>query len=187
MRIVVTGFEPFDGREKNASWEAVRALQGVERTLLPVSFARAAERVRAIAASRPDAVICVGEAGGRKAVSVERTAINLMDARIPDCDGAQPRDAAIIEGGPAAYFSTLPTRRILDAVSGAGIPAEMSYTAGTYVCNCVFYALMESARAHQVKAAGFIHVPAWDADADRLRQALAIAVRCTEQWLTETR
>lgn len=184
MRIVVTGFEPFGGREENASWEAVKTLSGVEKILLPVSFVRAADRVRALAASGPDAVICVGEAGGRAAVSVERVAVNLMDARIPDSDGAQPRDTAVRPGGPAAWFSTLPTRDILDAVTGAGIPAEMSYTAGTYVCNAVFYALMDAAaQERSVKAAGFIHVPALLMDAGQIRTALTLAVQRTAQAL----
>ena len=184
MRIVVTGFAPFGGREKNVSWEAAKTLPGVEAALLPVSFARAMEAVRRIAAGRPDAIICVGEAGGRTNVSVERAAINLMDARIPDCDSAQPRDAAILPGGPAAYFSTLPTRRIRDAVLGAGIPAELSYTAGTYVCNSVFFALMDAvSREKKVRAAGFIHLPVWDQDIERLAEALRIAVRCTEEAL----
>ena len=164
--------------------KAVRALPNVERVLLPVSFSRAAERVRALVASRPDAVICVGEAGGREAVSVERVAVNLADARIPDADGAQPRDTAVKTDGPAAYFSTLPTRYIRDAVCGAKIPADISYTAGTYVCNSVFYTLMDAAAGERtVKAAGFIHVPARGMEIGQVREALMIAVRCTEQAL----
>ena len=177
MRIVVTGFEPFGGRERNESWEAVKTLTGVERVLLPVSFSRSGEAVRRIATSRPDAVICVGEAGGRSAVSVERLAVNLMDARMPDNDGWQPRDVPIRKDGPAAYFSTLPTRPILENMQEAGIPAEISYTAGTYVCNGVFYALMDAlAQTGAGTAGGFIHVPTKGMTQEQIAQALRIAV-----------
>ena len=177
MRLIVTGFEPFGGAEVNASWEAVRRLDGVEKVLLPVSFARAAEGLRALVAGEPDAVICVGEAGGRSAISVERVAVNLMDARIPDNDGAQPVDESILPGGPAAYLSTLPTRAISARLGEAGLPAELSYTAGTYVCNCAFYALMDAVgRSARPILGGFIHVPARGMPVDQIAEGLRIAV-----------
>lgn len=183
-RIVVTGFEPFGGASVNASWEAVRTLDGVEKALLPVSFARAGEAIRRIAASAPDAVVCVGEAGGRSAISVERVAVNLMDARIPDNDGARPVDVPISPSGPAARFATLPTCRIFERVREAGLPAELSYSAGTYVCNGTFYALMEAIEAAEIPAlGGFIHVPATGMDAGDIARGLAIAVQVIRETL----
>ena len=178
MRITVTGFEPFGGSSLNASWEAVRRLDGVEKALLPVSFVRAGERIRKIVADGPDAILCVGEAGGRSAVSVERVAVNLMDARIPDNDGAQPVDAPIAPG-PAAYFTALPSREIVARMRRAGLPAELSYTAGTYVCNALFYALMHAvSTCGKPIPAGFIHVPAAGMAAEEAARALRIAVQC---------
>ncbi|MDO4867110.1 MAG: pyroglutamyl-peptidase I [Clostridia bacterium] len=183
-RIVVTGFEPFGGASVNASWEAVRTLDGVEKALLPVSFARTDEAIRQIAASAPDAVICVGEAGGRSAISVERVAVNLMDARIPDNDGARPVDVPIEPTGPAARFATLPTRRIVECIRKAGLPAELSYSAGTYVCNATFYALMEALVAAGTPAlGGFIHVPASGMAAGDIARGLDVAVRCVREAL----
>ncbi len=177
MGIIVTGFEPFGGAEVNASWEAVRRLDGVERILLPVSFAAAVKGIRGLAGRGIDAVICVGEAGGRSAISVERVAVNLMDARMPDNDGARPVDAPVVPGGPAAYFSTLPTRRIAARLEEAGIPAELSCTAGTYVCNAVFYALMDAvARSGRPIPAGFIHVPVRGMPTETIAAGLRIAV-----------
>ena len=176
MRLIVTGFEPFGGAAVNASWEAVRRLEGVEKHLLPVSFSRAGAEIRALVATGPDAVLCVGEAGGRSAISVERVALNLMDARIPDNDGAQPVDAPISPGGPAACLATLPTRAIAARLTAAGIPAELSYTAGTYVCNSAFYALMDAvAQSGRAIPAGFIHVPAKDMPIETVARALAFA------------
>ena len=177
MNIVVTGFEPFGGAAENASWQAVQRLTGVERVLLPVSFARAAEAVRRIVALGPDAVILTGEAAGRNAVSVERVAVNLMDARIPDNDGAQPVDLPVRPGGPAAWLATLPTRAMMEAMVAAGVPAALSYTAGTYVCNCAFYALMDAiARSGRPIPGGFIHVPAAGMPPETAARGLRIAV-----------
>lgn len=182
--IVVTGFEPFGGATVNASWEAVRRLSGVKKALLPVSFDRAAQAVRALAGAAPDAVICVGEAGGRSAISVERAAINLMDARLPDNDGAQPCDVPVRQDGPAAYFATLPTRCVVERVRAAGLPAELSYTAGTYVCNATFYALMDALQGLECPClGGFIHVPSQGMAAEDIARGLQIAVACVEAAL----
>ena len=179
LRIIVTGFEPFGGAASNASWEAVRTLQNVDTVLLPVSYIRAPETVRALIASAPDAILCVGEAGGRASLSIERVAINLRDARIPDNDGQLLQDAPILPGGPTAYLSTLPTRQITEALRASNIPAELSYTAGTYVCNTVFYTLMNAiSRQQRPIAGGFIHVPAHALDPDQLRRGLEIAIDC---------
>ena len=178
MRLIVTGFEPFGGSEVNASWEAVQRLEGVEKRLLPVSFARAKDKINALVAEAPDAILCVGEADGRSAISVERVAVNWMDARIPDNDGARPDDQRIVPDGPAACFATLPTRGIVEHLQDAGIPAELSYTAGTYVCNCAFYALMDAiARSERSILGGFIHVPAKGMPIETIAKGLAIATK----------
>ena len=170
MKIVVTGFEPFGGEKINASWEAVKNLKDVTTALLPVSFTEGPAKIREIAASGLDAILCVGEAGGRNRISVERVAVNLMDARIPDNDGFQPVDVPIRENGPAAYFSTLPTRELCRRMKNT----ELSYTAGTYVCNAVFYVLMDA--VGDSVPAGFIHVPK-GMEISEITEALQTAVR----------
>ncbi|MCW5582102.1 MAG: pyroglutamyl-peptidase I [Luteimonas sp.] len=191
--VLLTGFEPFAGAASNPSWEAVRVLHGrriaghrVVARELPVAFGASLATLRAaIRAARPGAVICVGLAAGREAISLERIAINVDDARIPDNAGRQPVDTPVVGGGPDAYFATLPVKAILAALRTAGIPAEVSQTAGTYVCNHVFYGLMHALRRRHGVRAGFIHVPpALDAGArglplDTIVDALRIAVRVT--------
>lgn len=148
-KLLITGFAPFGGEEINPSWEAVRALP--ERILeyeltklhLPVVFGEAAKIAIAEAEKiRADVVLCIGQAGGRAAVTPELVGINLKNATIPDNEGNQPGDEPIAEGGDAAYFSTLPVRKIVDAISAAGIPARLSYSAGAYVCNELLYSLL---------------------------------------------
>ncbi|WP_323142985.1 pyroglutamyl-peptidase I [Massilia phyllosphaerae] len=164
--VLLTGFEPFNGADVNPSWEAARALDGwsgpgfqVAARELPCVFGRANLALfDAIDALQPDIVIAVGQAGGRHEISVERVALNVDDATIPDNAGQQPVDATIADGGPAAYFSTLPIKAIVRALRLRGFPAGVSQTAGTFVCNHVFYGLMQHAQARGMKA-GFIHVP----------------------------
>ena len=166
--ILLTGFEPFDGETINPSWQAVLRAQslwnGPEQlhiAEIPVDF-EAGDRSLAEALARfvPDLVIAVGQAGGRSGISVERVAINVDDARIPDNSGFQPIDAAIVTGGPAAYFSTLPIKSCVAALAEAGIPASVSQTAGTYACNHLFYRLMHSLQAERPDArGGFVHIP----------------------------
>ena len=163
MPILLTAFAPFGGDAKNASQEILNALPDVlcgvrlEKRLLPVSF-RAAPQIAAEAAAslRPEAIVCLGQAGGRDAVTPERVAVNLMDATSPDNDGFQPVDEPIFPDGPAAYFSTLPVKALVETMQGIGVPARLSDTAGTYVCNALMYAML-----HRVKdvPCGFIHVP----------------------------
>ena len=128
---------------------------------VPTEFVRSGAVLRdALAAERPDAVLCVGQAGGRAAITPERVAINLMNARIPDNAGFQPVDQPVVPGGPAAYFATLPVRRMAEAIEKAGIPAQISNTAGTYVCNCLLYTLLHTAAVeYPGMPGGFIHVP----------------------------
>jgi pyroglutamyl-peptidase len=167
-RVLLTGFSPFEGQPVNASWEAVDAVRsgwdddGVELVVrcLPVSFRRARQELRtAVAELAPDVVVCVGEAGGRSAVGLERVAVNLVDARIPDDDGSAPVDVPVIAGAPVAFLSTLPVKACAAAVRAAGVPVEVSTTAGTYVCNATFYALMHLAERRAGLRAGFVHVP----------------------------
>ncbi|MCT9821571.1 pyroglutamyl-peptidase I [Microbacterium sp. W1N] len=163
--VLLTGFEPFAGDPANPSGDAVRAVaaswsgpETLVTEVLPVTFAGAADRIRElIAAHAPDVVIATGLAGGRGAVGVERVAINLQDARIPDNAGAQPVDEPSVPGAPAAIFATLPVKAIAAAVRAAGIPAEVSHTAGTFVCNHVMYTALDA--VPDGIRAGFIHVP----------------------------
>jgi len=166
--VLLTGFEPFDGETLNPSWDAVRVLQGVrivghrvETRCLPVVFGVALEQLRkAIAQLRPQLVICVGQAGGRAQISLERIAINIDDSRKPDNAGNNPVDEPIVADGPAGYFSNLPIKNLLAELHGAGIPAEISQTAGTYVCNHVFYGLMHSlGKNSRGVRGGFVHIP----------------------------
>lgn len=167
MRALVTGFEPFGGDALNASGEAVRRLPSrvgrieVAVAILPVSFARSHTALEeAIARTAPELVLCVGEAADRAAINIERIAVNLQDAGLADNDGVRPVDRPVIPGAPAAYFSALPVRAIFDALAAEGLPVEISNSAGTFVCNHVFYRLMHHAATRpDYLAAGFLHVP----------------------------
>lgn len=167
-RALLTGFEPFDGAAVNPSWEAVTLtvadpLPGIELTAVQLScvFGTSRDELRAaVARTDPDLVLCVGQAGGRPGISVERVAINVDDARIPDNAGRQPVDEPIVAGGPAAYFATLPVKACVAAVREAGLPASVSQTAGTFVCNHVFYGLAHLiATERPALRGGFVHVP----------------------------
>ncbi|GAA5010083.1 pyroglutamyl-peptidase I [Pseudoluteimonas lycopersici] len=165
--LLLTGFDPFDGAKSNPSWDAASALDGrivgghrIVARQLPTEFDASLRALRAaIRETAPSLVVCLGLAGGRKELSLERVAINIDDARIPDNAGAQPVDAKIAARGPAAYFSTLPIKAMLAALRKHGIPAQVSQTAGTYVCNHVFYGLMHALRNKRDVRGGFIHVP----------------------------
>lgn len=168
--VLLTGFDPFGGESLNPSWLAVQALQGrriashkVVAAQLPTVFgASLDELARLLREHRPALVICVGQAGGRAAISLERIAINVNDARIADNAAAQPVDTPVVAGGPAAYFTRLPIKAMLLALQREGIPAEVSQTAGTFVCNHVFYGLMHqlaTRRGFKHVRGGFVHVP----------------------------
>ncbi|AEH25542.1 pyroglutamyl-peptidase I [Pyrococcus yayanosii] len=165
MKVLLTGFEPFGGESINPSWEAVKKVEveGVElvKRKLPVSFKRVRGELPAIILEeRPDVVILTGLAGGRPNITVERVAINVMDARMDDNDGYKPEDEPVVEGGPDAYFSTLPIKAIIKAHRNAGIPSAVSNTAGTYVCNTAMYVALHTVKTHGLDTiAGFIHVP----------------------------
>ena len=165
--VLVTGFEPFAGGSINPSGEIARALDGrliagqtVVGAVLPCSF-RAAPRElrRLLARHRPILVVCTGQAGGRTGITPERVALNVIDSRIPDNEGVRPVDRAVVRGGPVAYWTRLPIKAITAALRRRNIPAGVSQTAGTFVCNQVFYALMHRLRQTPQVRAGFIHVP----------------------------
>jgi len=165
--VLLTGFAPFGGEAVNPSWQAVRALDGrmveghrIVTAELPCEFDASLPVLwRALRKAEPKVAIAVGLAGGRNGISLERIAINLIDARIPDNAGAQPVDVPVLRGGAAAFFSTLPLKASLLALREADIAAHVSQTAGTYVCNQVFYALMHALRRCRNTRAGFVHVP----------------------------
>lgn len=165
--VLLTGFEPFGDETINPSAEIARQLHGtavgghrIEAALLPCVFGGAiTELKRQIRGVNPALVICVGQAGGRAEITPERVAINVDDARIPDNAGAQPVDRPVVRGGPAAYWSTLPVKAIVRALQKWDIPAAVSQTAGTYVCNHVFYGLMHALRGQRRVRGGFVHVP----------------------------
>ena len=132
----------------------------VQAALVPCVFGASIVELRKhLKAVRPALVVCVGQAGGRAEITPERVAINVDDARIPDNSGRQPVDRPVVRGGPAAYFSTLPVKAIVRELRGRGIPAAVSQTAGTFVCNHVFYGLMHGLRGQRRVRGGFIHVP----------------------------
>ena len=167
MKVLVTGFTPFGGEQINPSWEAVKRLpeRVGEAVLLkreiPTEFDAACAALRAAMDElRPDAVLAVGQYGGANGVRVERVAVNLRDARIADNAGAKPVDEPVVPGAPDAYFATLPTRRIVEKLREEDIPAQLSYSAGTFVCNNLLYcALHESAKKLPATRCGFVHVP----------------------------
>ncbi|WBP90118.1 pyroglutamyl-peptidase I [Kitasatospora cathayae] len=168
-RVLLTGFEPFDGADVNPSWEVARLVAAnppegllVTAARLSCVFDRAAEELQtAVREFTPDLVVCLGLWSGRSDICVERVAINIDDARTFDNAGQQPVDRPIVPDGPAAYFSTLPVKECVAAVREAGVPASVSNSAGTFVCNHVFYALMHLlATEHPTIRGGFVHIPA---------------------------
>lgn len=164
-KLLLTGFDPFDGEVINPSREAIREMPltvnnyALIKLCLPVAFGEAAKNVITVAEDTcPEVILCVGQAGGRAAITPEMVGINLRHAKNPDCRGNRPQDEPIIEGGADAYFSTLPVRKIADAIRAAGLPSQVSYSAGAYVCNDVLYTLLAHYANTNVRV-GFIHVP----------------------------
>lgn len=167
MKILVTGFEPFGGESRNPSAEVVERLPsqigGAEiiKLILPVVRGKSSAVVEAAVENlQPDAVLSIGQAGGRAAISVERVAVNLDDYRIPDNEGNQPEDEPVILNGPDGYFCTVPVKEIVAAIQRAGIPAAQSLSAGTFVCNHVMYSAGHlAATRYPGMKFGFIHIP----------------------------
>ena len=167
MKVLITGFDPFGGESVNPAYEAVKLLPDtiagaqIIKLEIPTVFSKSGPAVEAgIQEQQPDIVINVGQAGGRSCVTIEKVAINLADARIPDNAGEQPVDEVLQADGENAYFATIPVKAIVQNVREHGIPCHVSYTAGTYVCNCVMYnVLYMAAKKYPNIRAGFIHVP----------------------------
>ena len=167
MKILVTGFDPFGGEKVNPALEAVKSLPSeihgaeIHWVEIPTVFYKSAEVLEtAIVRFQPDAVLCIGQAGGRASLTPERVAINQDDARIPDNQGNQPIDTPIRLDGQAAYFSTLPIKAMVQAIKEEGLPATVSNTAGTFVCNHLMYqALYLADKKFPHMRAGFMHIP----------------------------
>ena len=167
MKLLVTGFDPFGGESVNPAYEAVKLLPDtiegakIVKLEIPTVFEKSIQVVKeAVEKFQPDVVINVGQAGGRACVTVEKVAINLADAGIPDNDGDAPQDEPLEADGPDAYFSTLPVRAMVENVKEHGLPCGISYSAGTYVCNSVMYRVLHlAAKSYPGMKAGFIHVP----------------------------
>lgn len=164
-RLLITGFDPFGGQHINPSWAAVSALPDqvgdyeLCKLPIPTIFGLAGSTVLEKAGEfRPDVILCIGQAGGRDAVTPERIAVNIRDARIPDNKGIQPQGECVLPDGPAAYFSTVPVEAMVRAIRDAGIPAAVSNTAGTFVCNDVLYTLLHHFAGTETRV-GFLHVP----------------------------
>lgn len=188
--VLVTGFDPFGGDVVNPSWQAAHALDGkriaghrVVTAQLPTVFDRSLGVLgELLAQHQPRLVVCTGQAGGRAAMAIERVAINVNDARIADNAGAQPIDTPVIAGGPAAYFTSLPIKAMLAALESAGVRGEVSQTAGTFVCNHVFYGLMHQLATRPAFAGvrgGLVHVP-WLPEQGQPSMALEEIVRGLE-------
>ena len=167
MKVLLTAFEPFGGETINPALEAVRLVADrvgdaeVVKLTVPTVFYKSIETVTAaIATERPGAVLCIGQAGGRYGLTPERVAINVDDARIPDNEGNRPIDRPIFADGPAAYFSTLPIKAMVQSIRAMGLPAGVSDSAGTFVCNHLMYGLLHTLKKHYPGVCGgFMHVP----------------------------
>jgi len=166
-KVLVTAFDPFGGEVVNPALEAVMSLPDkidgitIIKLELPTVYNKSANILKeAMDKERPDAVISVGQAGGRAGITLERVAINIDDGRMSDNDGIVRTDVAIVDEGPAAYFSTLPVKAIVQDLRQAGIPVSMSDTAGTFVCNHVMYMALHHAAVNRLMLkAGFAHIP----------------------------
>ena len=163
--LLITGFDPFGGESVNPSWLAVSKLPDaigsytVHKMVIPTVFGKAAENVLEKANEiQPDLILCIGQAGGRDAVTPERIAVNIRDARIQDNAGNQPRGEFVVPDGPAAYFATVPVTEMAEAIRNAHIPSTVSNSAGAFVCNDVLYTLLHHYHGSTTRV-GFIHVP----------------------------
>ncbi len=167
MKLLLTAFEPFGGENVNPGLEAIKWIPDqiggihIVKTVIPTVFGKSIDTVIAcIDKEKPDVVLSIGQAGGRKDITIERIAININDARIPDNEEKQPVDEPIVEYGPAAYFSNLPIKAMVQAIRDVDIPASVSNTAGTFVCNHLMYGVLHHLTENYPNArGGFIHVP----------------------------
>ena len=164
-KLLITGFDPFGGESLNPSWEAVKRLPDtvgnyeLYKLQIPTVFGIAAQKVMDKAAEiKPDLILCIGQAGGRAAVTPERIAVNIRDARIPDNAGNQPQGEFVDSNGPAAYFSTVPVKEMTENICALQLPATVSNSAGAFVCNDTLYALLHHFNDSNTQV-GFIHIP----------------------------
>lgn len=177
--VLLTAFEPFGGESINPSWETAILLDNAHlgdakiiTRCLPCTFSGSLNVLETLLQEiQPDIVLSLGQAGGRTDITPERIAINWDDARIPDNIGAQPCDEPIIAGAPNAYFTTLPIKAMTEALQQNGIPASVSYTAGTFVCNHVFYGLQHLAKQYDITQSGFVHIPYLPEQAAKIKGA----------------
>lgn len=164
-KLLITGFDPFGGEQINPAWEAVKELPDrigdfvLHKRQIPTVFGKGAEEVLAAAEEiRPDVILCIGQAGGRAAVTPERIAVNIRDAKISDNEGNQPEGEFVLEGAPAAYFATVPVMAMAEAIRAAGLPGVVSNSAGAFVCNDTLYILLHRFAGTETRV-GFVHVP----------------------------
>ena len=166
-KVLLTGFEPFGTATSNPSGEIVKQISGdnIVTAILPVAYAQSAEALLGlIEHHKPDVVICLGQAEGRTQITPERIAINLDDARLADNEGVTRIDEPILVDGPVAYVSTLPIKEFVTVINAAGVPAAVSLSAGTFLCNHIFYVAQDALRGTKVRS-GFVHVPLMDEQA----------------------
>ena len=166
-KVLLTGFEPFGTATSNPSGEIVKQISGdnIVTAILPVAYTQSADRLLAlIAEHNPDVVICLGQAEGRTAITPEKVAINLDDARLADNEGVIRNDVKILDDGPVAYFSTLPVKEMVDEIKAQGIPATVSLSAGAFLCNHIFYVAQNKFAGTKIRS-GFVHVPLMDSQA----------------------
>ena len=167
MKVLITGFDPFGGEKINPAWEAVKGIKDtiegakIIKLEIPTVFNKSIEKVKeAMELEKPDIVLCIGQAGGRYDITIERVAINVDDARIEDNEGNQPIDIPVFEDGENAYFSNLPIKAMVEEIKGQGIPASISNSAGTFVCNHIMYGVLYHInKTYKNMRGGFIHVP----------------------------
>lgn len=167
MKVLITGFDPFGGEKINPAWEAVKGIKDIIegakiiKLEIPTVFNKSIEKVKeAMELEKPDIVLCIGQAGGRYDITIERVAINVDDARIEDNEKNQPIDIPVFEDGENAYFSNLPIKAMVEEIKGQGIPASISNSAGTFVCNHIMYGVLYHInKTYKNMRGGFIHVP----------------------------
>jgi len=167
VKVLITGFDPFGGEKINPAWEAVKGIKDtiegakIIKLEIPTVFNKSIEKVKeAMELEKPDIVLCIGQAGGRYDITIERVAINVDDARIEDNEGNQPIDIPVFEDGENAYFSNLPIKAMVEEIKGQGIPASISNSAGTFVCNHIMYGVLYHInKTYKNMRGGFIHVP----------------------------
>ena len=192
-KLLITGFDPFGGETVNPSWEAVKGLPDVignyelTKIQIPTVFGQATATVLEAAENlQPDVILSVGQAGGRRGITPEVVGINLREAGIPDNQGNRPVNVPVAEGGPAAYFATVPVREMVKGMTEAGLPAGLSYSAGAFVCNDVLYTVLHHFHNTATRA-GFIHVPYLPEQAkenvpsmplEQIIQGLTAAIEC---------